>query len=41
MVKGLKDDLEEENKGVGCGLPGQGKLVGVELKVEVKTNCFP
>ena len=35
MVKGLKDDLEEVNKSVGCGLPGQGKLVGVKLVTDL------
>ena len=35
LVKGLKDDLEEENKSVGCGLPGQGKLVSVELVTDL------
>ena len=27
--------MEEENKSVGCGLPGQGKLVGVELVTDL------
>ena len=35
LVKGLKDDKEEENKSVGCGLPGEGKLVGVGLVTDL------
>ena len=27
--------MEEENKSVGCGLPGQGKLVAVELVTDL------
>ena len=35
LVKGLKDDLDKENKSVSCGLPGQGKLVGIELVTDL------